>query len=80
MDVHLIKKFTLCQDVQYSTIGIGHFEMGIVCNLPSTINMPNDNPPAFLILGKYSKNSPLDIVRENYCLLLLQTFQKLCEV
>ena len=35
------------QDVQYSTIW--DFEMGIMCNLPSIINMPNDNPPALLI-------------------------------
>ena len=30
-------------------------EMGIVCNLPSTINIPNDSPPALFIFFKCSK-------------------------
>ena len=49
--------------------------MGLI--LSSTINMPNDSPPALLIFEKCSKNSPVvDVLRQNYFLMLLQTFQK----
>ena len=40
--------------------------MGIICNLPSTINKPNDSPPALLIFEKCSKSSSfMDVLREN---------------
>ena len=52
--------------------------MGIMCNLPSTTNMPNGSTPTLLFFEKCFKNSSvLDILRENYFLKLLQTFQKL---
>ena len=39
--------------------------MGIMCNLPSTINMPNDSFPALLIFERCSKNSSvMDVLRE----------------
>ena len=63
--------------------------MGIMCNLPSTINVMCNLPSTINIMcnlpstinmpnGSRSKNSSfIDVLRENDFLNLLQTFQKL---